>query len=117
MQTRYRQDTPQHHGSNKPLGSLRRLGLAGWQLAALFAVHLVLLMVPVATLLAILAASIWLVPALSDSIAVRLLLWLLLLPVAWIAAAPLELYWPVPKPSSTPIERWIGAETGLGRDQ
>lgn len=107
MQTRYRQDTPQHHGSNKPLGSLRRLGLAGWQLAALFAVHLVLLMVPVATLLAILAASIWLVPALSDSIAVRLLLWLLLLPVAWIAAAPLELYWPVPKPSSTPIERWI----------
>jgi Zn-dependent protease with chaperone function len=107
MQTRYRQNTPQHLGSNRRPGSLRRLGLAGGQLAALGAVHLMLLLVPMASLMAILAASIWLVPALSDSIAVRLLLWLLLLPLAWIAAAPLELYWPVPKPKSEPIERWI----------
>lgn len=102
-----RQNSHQHLGSDRRPGNFRRLGLAGWQLAALGTVHLVLLLVPVTVLMAILAASIWLVPALSDSIAVRLLLWLLLLPLAWIAAAPLELYWPVPKSRSTPIERSI----------
>lgn len=107
MQTRHRQNTVQQIGSPRRLGSLHRLGLAGCQLAALGAVHLTLLLVPLASLIAILSSAIWLVPALSDSIAVRLLLWLLLLPLAWIAAAPLELYLHVSKPSSAPIERWI----------
>ncbi|MFM8323891.1 MAG: M48 family metalloprotease [Pirellulaceae bacterium] len=107
MQTRHPHPRPHHLGSNRPPGSLRRLGLAGCQLAALGTVHLVLLLVPLASLIAILSAAIWLVPSLSDSIAVRLLLWLLLLPLTWIAAAPLELYWSIPKPVSAPIERWI----------
>lgn len=107
MQTRHRQNTPPQLGSNRQPGSLRRLGLAGCQLAALGAVHLMLLLVPLASLMAVLTVAIWIVPALSDSFAFRLLLWLLLLPLAWIAAAPLELYWSLPKPVSAPIERWI----------